>query len=200
MPVRIHYLPPWVVSEILHKDIGNIDFSTEQTIISKIQEHFGDQIKTFYYIKKASTVIFEASLNNEKLLSLPKSDPETAAAADSTILLKAARSPQQLLLAVKITCDPLPNVFTSQFFQIDQVSFLDKCTKFCMGRLCVNPSELTEKDRRLASSFGSDLLFNVTKSHVKPAKQMVIRLSIKSIAGSEKVCKIQHQFGHDISC
>ena len=35
------------------RDIGNIDdISTQQTLFSKIQENFGDWIKTFYYSKK----------------------------------------------------------------------------------------------------------------------------------------------------
>ena len=61
--------------------------------------------------------------------SLPKGNLETAA-ADRTILLKAARSPRQLFLTVKITCDPLPNVLTSQHFRSGQVPIPDKCTKF----------------------------------------------------------------------
>ena len=35
---------------------------------------------------------------------------------------------------------------------------------------------------------------------MKPAKQLVIGLGMKSITGSEKVCKILHKFGHAISC
>ena len=113
--------------------------------------------------------------------------------------LKAARSPGQLLLTVKIICDPLPNVLTSQHFQNGQVPIPDKCTNFCMGILCVNPPEPTEKEHRLAFSLGSDFLFNATKGHVKPAKQLAIGLGTKSITGNEKVCKILHEFGHAIS-
>ena len=43
----------------------------------------------------------------------------------------------QLLLAVKATCDPFPNVLSSQHFQNDQVFIPDKY---------VNPSELTEEE------------------------------------------------------
>ena len=131
--------------------------------------------------------------------SLPYGNVETAA-DDSTILLKAARSPRQLLLTVNITRDPLLNVLTSQHFQNGQVPIFDKCRKFCMGLLCVIPSEPTEKEHRLAFSLGSDLLFNATKGHVKPSKQLAIGLGMKSITGSEKVCKILHEFGHAISC
>ena len=43
--------PSKEVSELLHKDIGNIDdISTQRTL--KIQEHFCDWIKTCYYRKK----------------------------------------------------------------------------------------------------------------------------------------------------
>ena len=182
------------------KDIGNInDISTQRTLFSKIQAHFGDQIRTCYYSKKVGTVLFEASLDKEMVPSLLKGNME-AADDDSTILLKAARSLRQLLLAVKSTCDPLPNVLTSQHFQNGQAPIPEKCMQFCMELLCVNPSEPTEKERRLAFSLGSDLLFNVTKGHVKPAKQLVMGLGIKSITGSEKVCKILHKFGHAISC
>ena len=96
----------------------------------------------------------------------------------------------QLLLSVKISCDPFPNVLSSHYFQNGQVLIPDKC---------VNPSELTEKEHRLAFSLDSDL-FDITKGHVKPAKQLVIGLGMKSITGSEKLCKILHKFRHAISC
>ena len=144
-------------------------------------------------------MIFEASLDKEMVPSLPQGNLEIVA-VDSTILLNAARSPHQLLLAVKITCDSLPNVLSPNYFQNGQVLIPDKCTTFCMGLLCVYPSELTEKRHILAFSLGSDLLVNVTKGHVKPAKQLVIGLGMKSITGSEKVCKILHKFVHAISC
>ena len=79
-----------------------------------------------------------------------------------------------------------------------QVLSPDKCTKFCMGLICVKPPKLTEKKHRLAFSLGSDLLFDVTKGHVKLAKQLVMGLGMKSITGSEKVCKILHKFGHAV--
>ena len=69
-----------------------------------------------------------------------------------------------------------------------------------MGLLPVNPSEFIEKKHKLAFSLGADLLFNVTKGHVKPSKQLVMGLGMMSIIGSEKVCKIVHKFGHVISC
>ena len=129
----------------------------------------------------------------------PQGNLETDA-ADSTILLKTARCPHQLLLAVKITCDPPPNVLSSQHFQNGQVVIPDKCTKFCMGLIPVNPSEFIKKKHRLAFSHGSDLLFNVTKGPVKPSKQLVMGLGMKSITGSEKVCKILHRFEYVITC
>ena len=144
-------------------------------------------------------MIFESSIDKETVPYLPQGNLETDA-ADSTILSKAARCPHQLLLAVKITCDPPPNVLSSQHFQNGQVVIPDKSTKFCMGLLPVNPSEFIEKKHRLAFSLGSDLLCNVTKGHVKPSKQLVMDLGMKSITGSEKVCKILHKFGHAISC
>ena len=149
--------------------------------------------------QKVSTVIFQASLEKETGLSLPQGNLETVAAG-STILSKAASSPHQLLLAVKITFDLLLNVLSGHHFHNGQVLIPHKCTKFCMGLFCVNPSEFIEKQHRLAFSLGSDLLFNVTKGHGKPAKQLVMGLGMKSIIGSEKVCKILHKSGHAISC
>ena len=114
-------------------------------------------------------MIFEASLDKEMVPLLLQGNLQTVA-DDSTILLKAARSPHPLLLAVKITYDPLPKVLSSQYFQNGRVLNPDKCTKFCMGLICVNPPELTEKEHRLAFSLSSDLLFSVTKP--RPAKQL----------------------------
>ena len=95
--------------------------------------------------QKVGAVIFEASMDKETVPYLPQGNLETDA-ADSTILSKAARCPHQLLLAVKITCDPPPNVLSSQHFQNGQVFIPDKSTKFCMGLLPVNPSEFIEKN------------------------------------------------------
>ena len=45
--------PSKEVSELLHRNIGNIDdISTQQTLFSKIQEHFCDWIKTCYFYRK----------------------------------------------------------------------------------------------------------------------------------------------------
>ena len=140
-------------------------------------------------------------MDKETVPYIPRGNLETDA-ADSTILLKTARCPHQLL-AVKITCDPPPNVLSSQHFQNGQVVIPDKCTKFCMGLLpdfFVNPSEFIKKKHRLSFSLGSDLLFNVTKGPVKSSKQLVMGLGIKSITGSEKVCKILHKFEYVITC
>ena len=55
-------------------------------------------------------------MDKEAVLYLPQGNLETDA-ADSTILSKAVRCPHQMLLAVKINCDPPPNVLSSQHFQ-----------------------------------------------------------------------------------
>ena len=68
-------------------------------------------------------------MDKEAVPYLPQGNLETDA-ADSTILSKAARCPHQLLLAVKITCDPPPNDLSSQHFQNVQVVIPNKCTKF----------------------------------------------------------------------
>ena len=60
-------------------------------------------------------------------------------AADSTILLKAARCPHQLLLTVNIICDPLPNVLSAHHFHNGQVLIPDKCTRFFMGLFLCQP-------------------------------------------------------------
>ena len=71
---------------------------------------------------------------------------------------------------------------------------------FFSNILCTDPEKPTEKETRLALLLSSDWLYNVTKGHVKPAKQLCMGIGIKSTTGSEKVYEIFHKFGHSISC
>ena len=95
---------------------------------------------------------------------------------------------------------PFPNFITSKHFRNGQATIHGNCMQCCMVLFYVNPLESIAKEHRLPFFLRSDLLFNVTKCLVKPAKQPVTGSGMKSIIGNEKVCKILHKFGHFMSC
>ena len=121
---------------------------------------------------------FLASLDKEMVPSLPQGNLATVA-ADSTILFKAARP------LVVARCE-------DHLWPFPKCSLIPSLSEWSSSHSwSVCQPVRAYQEHRLAFSLGSDL-FNVTKGHVKPAKQLVIGLGMKSITGSEKVCKILH--------
>ena len=49
---------------------------------------------------------------------------------------------------------------------------------------CQNPSE---KAQRLATSFGSDLVFAVTRGQTKPPKHLLLAFAVKSLTGNSEL-------------
>ena len=119
---------------------------------------------------------------------------------EKILLHKAALCLRKFLLEVKGNLDLLPRSLTAQYFKQGMAPIPTKCLQFFTSVLCSDPSNPTEKEKRLALSLSSDLLYNVTKGHVKPAKHLAMGVAMKSMTGSGKVCDIVHKFGHSISC
>ena len=61
---------------------------------------------------------------------------------------------------------------------------------------CGNPSERIQK---LATNFGSDLVFAVTCGKLKPPKHIFIPFVVKSLTGNTNLIRILNQFGHGVS-
>ena len=120
--------------------------------------------------------------------------------ADHILLIKAAQRLRHLLLDITKTCRPLPLVLTSTHFKKGLAPVPKVCNDFCLELLCTNPTKPSEKEKRLANSLGSDMLYGVTKGYAKPAKQLCMGVGIKSMTGSALVCRILHRLGQSISC
>ena len=156
-PTEVHYFPSWYVLELLHRrryrqhwwhlNLTNFIFQNTETL-------WLSNKMCYYSKKKVSNVLFEASLDNEMVPSLLQGNLKTDD-EDSTMLLKASRSPRQLLPAVKSICGHLPNVFTFHHYQNGQFPIPEKCMQFCIKLLCVNPPGPTKKKHRLALHFVS---------------------------------------------
>ena len=61
---------------------------------------------------------------------------------------------------------------------------------------CANPSE---RVRRLATSFGSDLVYAVTCEKTKPPKHILLLFAVKSITGNTELIQILNQLGQCLS-
>ena len=171
----------------------------QRTILQNTLEHFKDKLKVLTGSKKKGTILYDATIDPD-LVPLLLRGAKDIYDDDSLLLEKTAKVLRQMLLSVKSTCAPLATALTSDNFKQGQAEVPQQCIQFFSDILCVDPEQPTEKEARLALSLSSDLLYGVTKGHVKPAKHLCMGVGIKSITGSEKVCEILHKFGHSISC
>ena len=114
-------------------------------------------------------------------------------------LTEAAKILWDMLLEVKRQAEPLPLSLKVEHFQMGQAPTPDRCVKFIQNVICQDSSNPTERERRISQSIGDDLLFNATKGFVKPAKYLCVGIGMKSMAGSDNICKILHRLCHEIS-
>ncbi len=176
-----------------------IEVPDQRTVLKKSLEHFKDRLKVITENKKTGSIIYDATIEPD-LVPLLLRGARDIHDDDSRLLKKAAPVLRQMLRNVKYTCAPLATALTSENFKQGQAEVPQQCIEFFSDVLCTDPERPTEKEARLALSLSSDLLYNVTKGHAKPAKHLCMGVGIKSITGSEKVCEILHRFGHCISC
>ena len=58
---------------------------------------------------------------------------------------------------------------------------------------------ISPKQSRLIDSSCEDVIFNITRGHIKPQKHLLLGMGIKSLTGSKKVVNILNRMGHSIS-
>lgn len=61
---------------------------------------------------------------------------------------------------------------------------------------CQTPSE---RAQRLATSFGSDLVFAVTSGTTKPPKHLLLSYAVKSLTGNTELIRTLNRLGHCVS-
>lgn len=54
----------------------------------------------------------------------------------------------------------------------------------------------SDKCRRLAASFTSDLIYTITDGRTRPSKQITLGLALKSLTSSKKLIDLVHAYGH----
>ena len=164
-----------------------------RTVLTRILQHFGSQVATCIINKRDGVVIFNSGIDVDTLPSLIKT------MSDNHTLNESAEIIRNTLLTVRSSCQPLPNALTSKHFSDGQAPIPEIVTKFVLDIISSHPLSPSNMEMRVAKSLASDLLYNTTKGHVKPAIHLCLGVGMKSMTGSEKVCDILHKLGNAIS-
>ncbi len=178
----------------LSNKLGELFIPSHRTVVQHTLEHFKHGVKECLTSKREGSILYYATKDPDMVPYLSKGDH------DPVFRIRSADYMREILMNVKKTCKPLPTALTSQDFSNGQAPIPAECIQFFRNILCSNPASPTTKESRLVMSMSSDLLYNVTKGHVKPAKHLCMGVGMKSLTGSEKVCDLLHKFGHSISC
>ena len=177
-----------------------------KTALSKIQLHFESSISIMNPLHKVGFILYGSALSPEDALrrflysdrSSSLSAPE-ALDMRKVVLKEAACIINDEINALKRNVDPLPPVLTKAHFRDGMCPNPPLTSSFNISLIATDPSNPTEKEKRVSDSFTSDMVYAVTKGCIKPAKHLQLGVGIKSITGSEKVGRILHGLGHSIS-
>lgn len=60
-------------------------------------------------------------------------------------------------------------------------------------------NKLNDRVRRLASTYSQDSIYSITRGNIKPSKQIMMGLAMKSITGNKKVLSMLYRQGYSIS-
>ena len=123
-------------------------------------------------------LMYSAALNEDDVQIIYRNKSSAKDDIEST---KTAQYLKEMCFEVKRNAAPLPIVLTSQHFKEGQAPVPLKLIKFYLEMIATIPAKPTAKEKRLAHSMASDTLYNVTKGHVKPAKQLCFGVGMKSM-------------------
>ena len=175
-------------------------------MLSKIQQHFETSMAIMNPLHKVGFIIYGSALSPEDALRrFLYSDRSSSLSASEAldmrkvVLKEASCIINNEINALKSTVDPLPPVLTKAHFKNGMCPTPRLTSAFNFSVIASDPSNSTEKEKRISDSITSDMVYNVTKGYIKPAKHLQVGVGVKSITGSEKVGRMLHSLGHSIS-
>ena len=179
---------------MLCDDSNDIPYSTAQTFLRAVLENFKGKIKaSTQSSRKSGTILYSSEVADEAIRTAYDfaSSPEYTVIQAAMFLRKAIKDVALTKFSNCITVEDLakgeakPPDLLMTFFQV----------------LHGGPSFKThnEKVMRTANSASQDALFNVFKGNVKPAKQTLLGLAVKSMTGSKKLLTLLNRFGHTLN-
>ena len=165
----------------------------QKTAIERVKTY-----KMYCGSKKEGNILYHSRLDPQLVPLILKGNHDSKD-SDRNILCKAASILRKIILEVRDTCNPIPSAPSSEDFKNGQAEAPEMCIIFFQDVLCTNPNDPSDREKRLALSLSSGLLYVATKGFVKTTKKLCMAVGIKSLTGSETVCNILHRLGHSIS-
>ena len=172
--------------------------SSKKHLRRKLESEFGASLH-FFSDGNGRLVVYPDSLSRNELArqayQLKKELQNTKAATSVDATVKAAMQLRYDIEKIDVIQSWPPNP------QQDKDIIPESVTQFLYTLLtgesdCGNHSE---RIQRLATSFGSDLVFAVTCGKLKPPKHILLPFAVKSLTGNTNLIRILNRFGHGVS-
>lgn len=170
--------------------------STKKHVRRKLEAEFGESLR-FVSDEKGKVIVYPCSLSMDDLAlqthKLTKDLRESRAANSGDVLTKAAMQLREEIKKQDVS-QPWPpdtdqNVLPESVTQFLHTLLTGECE-------CQTPSE---RAQRLATSFGSDLVFAVTSGKTKPPKHVLLSYAVKSLTGNTELIRTLNRLGHCVS-
>ena len=181
---------------MMSRGIIQLKPATKKHVRRKIETEFGESLR-FVPDEKGKLLIYPRSLSMDDLArqahKMTKDLQEARAANSEDVLTKAGMQLRNEINKQDVS-QPWPH-------DTDQNVIPAAVTKFLHTLLtgeceCQTPSE---RAQRLATSFGSDLVFAVTSGKTKPPKHILLSNAVKSLTGNTELIRTLNRLGHCVS-
>ncbi|KAG0728084.1 hypothetical protein GWK47_033224 [Chionoecetes opilio] len=181
---------------MMSRGIIQLKPATKKHVRRKIETEFGESLR-FVPDEKGKLLIYPRSLSMDDLArqahKMTKDLQEARAANSEDILTKAGMQLRNEINKQDVS-QPWPP-------DTDQNVIPAAVTKFLHTLLtgeceCQTPSE---RAQRLATSFGSDLVFAVTSGKTKPPKHVLLSNAVKCLTGNTELIRTLNRLGHCVS-
>lgn len=174
-------------------NVGELIFSLKKHLRRQIETEFGDSIK-FVADEKGKLIVYSGNLLLHDLIreivslrrqvdDLIKGDKLTQAATEIRATIKS-----------KTVIQSWPPDTSENIVPPEIIKFFAMI--IAGGKA---GDAVTQKVKRIAQSFSSDLVFAVTNGKMKPSKHIVLAFGIKSLTGNTEVIRVLNRLGHCIS-
>lgn len=172
-----------IVSENQEHDRENIDvYNFERELLKAFPNR---EIKIIEFERKKIIKPYNGVLLDSDITKLDEED----------ILFQAALILRSKIRKIK------KNIFEDNLSAKDLMNgecvIPDSITNFYVNLISgTSRSKRSENTKKLAYSFASDIIYNVTNANIRPSKHITLGIAIKSLTNSKKIINILNRYGH----
>jgi hypothetical protein len=192
-----------VMLTTLHNDYINIlakngvvgPTYSAQSLEQKICNTYKDKVQVDKITNKLGKIVFSKSINIHEAYACAQEKTKV-----QFLVEEAACILRSEVLNLKSSCESLPYpLYAHDIFRGEVCAPESLVRFFTVLYAGSSPNlELNDKTRRLIDSVSDDVIYAVTRGHIKPSKHCLLGMGMKSMTGSKKVINILNHFGHAI--